>query len=543
VNYNYNKYPPAGIDLGTSNSVIAVYENKVSFKGARPLDLNCNTPSGPLLPSAVFLEEDNKDHKLIVGPGATGLRISQPEFFATAFKRRIADNSKNIRLGNKYFSAVELSKEVVKKLLAEAISQEPDFAPPGIVVSVPYYFTHIQKKNTELAAEMAIEETFGKNHPDGKPKLLGLIPEPVAAAINYCFNNRETNYNNHNILIYDFGGGTLDITICRLNISPDKLSFDVLATDGCEKFGGEDLDDVLEAYLREIFEEEFDKGKLTNKNARILRQEIRDLAKSAKEQLSYSKKANLIKVLVNGKTIDAEIKRREFEMLLKGENLQQRDFGGELKDIIDRTIKKAKIKPESIQKVLMVGGSSHIPYFKRIIELKCPSAKYISDTESIETSVAKGAAIYASYLLDITSQSNHNAFNRKLTYGKLTFRTSHTLGVQKEGELFEPIISSNTVVPASKSKTFYFSGYKNNRREQVATKKIFVYQGESSLVSNNTKIGEINLPPVYTHNRALKDIPIRITFTADENFVTIKVFIPASDINGNDITLKENLKI
>ena len=310
--YNYNNHPPTGIDLGTSNSTIAVYEHKTNFVGARAINLTCNSPVAPLLPSAILLEQDDEGEDMIVGPVALNNRISHPYMFASSFKRKIGVSTKNIQLGKSFYSSIDLSKEVIKKLLQEKMSQDLDYNPPGIVISVPYNFNHLQKSNTELALRYAIDEVFSKYNIEERPKILGLIPEPVAAAINYTFNHKNKNTNNQTILVFDFGGGTLDVTICKLSITPSEIRFEVLATDGSEKFGGEDIDDVIEGYLREIFEEEFDNKGLSNKISKMLDQQIRDLAKSSKEQLSYDKSVALIEVLKNGNTIDSKITRKVF---------------------------------------------------------------------------------------------------------------------------------------------------------------------------------------------------------------------------------------
>lgn len=539
MSHNYNKYPPAGIDLGTSNSVLAVFEKRVSYTGARPVNISDNSPAGPLLPSAVLLEDDS----LLVGTIAVNNRMTQPDLFTSAFKRKIGEDKANIKLGNKKFSPVDLGKEVIKKLLQEAISQELDFKPQGIVVAAPYNFNHIQKKNTEKVLEQAIAEIFSKYEPKNRPLLLGLIPEPVAAAINFAFNNKNNRFNDHNILIYDFGGGTLDITICKINVTPHKLNFEVLATDGCERFGGDDVDELLEGWLYDNFTEELKSDGLKDKLKLRLKQQVKNIVKSVKENLSSNEKSTFVEVLMNSNTLEGEITRKEFERILRGDNKKNRDFGNEFRTILDRIFNKARIAPDSIQTVLMVGGSSQIPYFKNLLKLKCSNANFITNKETIETGVAQGAAIYAAYLLDEKHNNHHNPFDEKLAFGSLVFRTPNTLGVKREGDLFEPIIPANSVVPASATKTFYFRGYKNNNKDLVATKIINVYQGESKLISKNTKVGEIDLPPVYVHNRELKDIPVNIRFNADENFVNIEILIPESDIMGNDIKIEEKLKL
>ena len=544
MRYDYNNFPPTGIDLGTSNSVIAVYEKKNSSARARAISLTCNSPAGPLLASAVMLEEDEEDgDQLIVGSVAVNNRISKPDMFASAFKRKIGSNEKNIKIGKRFFSAIDLSKEVIKKLLYEKILQDLEFDPPGIVVSIPYNYTHVQKKNTKLATELAIEEVFSKIKKSKQPKFLGLLPEPVAAAINYTFNNQHTNFNNHAILIFDFGGGTLDITICKLSIKPTEIRFEVLATDGSEKFGGEDIDYIIEKYLRENYKEEFDNSKLDERISRMLDQQIRDIAKTCKEDLSVVKKAPLVAVLKNGKTIDSQLTRKDFELLLKGGNFLKRDFGQELQDILNRIFKNAKISGSSIQKAILVGGSSQIPYFKKILESKCSAAEFLINSETIETGVAKGAAIYASYLLDRDFGADHGAFREKLSYGKLIFRTPSSIGVRINGGEMETIIPANTIVPAKKNKIFYFKGYADYQKQRIATKKIEVYQGEASLVDRNTKIGVIELPAIHTHGRELKNMPIKILFKADENFVDVEILVSKGSVEGKDIHLKNRLKL
>lgn len=539
--YDYEKNPPIGIDLGTSNSAIARWAN--TFKFRKSLVYNLNDQDGYLMPSALYLQEYEGKKEFIIGKQAYKRRLLEPENIVYSIKRTIGDSSQSIRLGNSLFSSVELSAEILKALF-RSVSSVGLSLPAGIVVSVPYYFTQNQNHNTKKALEKAIGEFYNSSEfgSDKAPKILGLIPEPIAAALSYSLEHMDIPIDLV-ILAMDFGGGTLDATIFSLRITGASIEFEVLATEGDSQFGGDDFDHILEEYIVE--QENISYSGLNKKEVKLQKQMIREAAKEAKEKLSYQKRFDL--VLPNlpcSKSIDSTIKRNDFEGLLVGRNSMKRNFYGEFEEILNRIIVKARISHSSITTILSIGGSTKIPFFKQIIKNNFPHASHPvpgdSEHDELFLSVAKGAAIYAAYLLDKDHGATHLPFYKEI---KLTTRTSHNLGIKQFNNKFNVLVPENTIVPTSYDKLFVPVKYADKERELVEIPEIELYQGRNDMVIHNTLIGKIRLPEIYAHNRKLDDIKIHIKFEVDVTTLNVSIHIPNSDKNKRNIEIYESINL
>ncbi|ETR72717.1 MAG: Chaperone protein dnaK [Candidatus Magnetoglobus multicellularis str. Araruama] len=244
--YDYEKYPPIGIDFGTSNSAIAKWVNTIKHTGTRVYTLNDQVQY--LMPSFVYLDSDGE---FIAGKGAYNKRIAEPDRVAACVKRKISDQSKCIPLADTFFSPIDITAKIIQAILKSCMDTGLE-KPAGIVVSVPYYFTQNQNNNIRTAVNQALQQMpqFSCLSVEQRPKLLGLIPEPVAAALSFSIANMESAMDDC-VLLYDMGGGTLDISILQLNISGPDIHFEILATDGDDSFGGEDFDHILEQYVLE----------------------------------------------------------------------------------------------------------------------------------------------------------------------------------------------------------------------------------------------------------------------------------------------------
>jgi len=534
---DYEKNPPVGIDLGTSNSSIAKWINTIKHIGTHVYTLN--DQDGNLMPSVVYRDTDGD---FLVGNAAYKKRISEPDRVCSAVKRRIHDASKNILLGDEYFSAEDVAAQIIKAIFKSCIDTGLE-NPSGVVVSVPYYFTQNQNHHVRNAVNQGIQQSFqfATLPSDKAPKLLGLIPEPVAAALSFAISNMESALDDY-ILLYDMGGGTLDITILHVIISGPNIKFEVLATDGDDTFGGEDFDHILENYV--IANETISFDGLSEKLKKSQQSRIRAEIRAAKEKLSFERTVDLIiGNLPSGQIIDIKIKQSEFESMLC-DNCNDKNYHEIFLQILDRTFKKTKISESSITKILPIGGSTQIPFFRKILENRFPKANFLhfqnNDTDSLYLSVARGASIYAAYLLDNQKKTQFLPSEKRI---QIIQRTSHPLGILSNNGRFSVIVPANQQVPYRAEKIYEPTEYADESKERILSFDIEVYQGESQLIRDNTKIGTISLPDIYAHGRNKANIKISIEFRVEATNIDVTISIPGSNYDKSDIYIQKNIHL
>ncbi len=539
--YDYEKNPPVGIDLGTSNSAVARWVNTVKITGSHAYYLN--SQSGHVMPSTAYLQEEDGKKEFLVGKIARKMRVSDPLRVAAAFKREIGDTARKIRMGNEMVSSVELSAEILKGLFISVLETVPEFDPSGLVVAVPYYFTQVQNDNTVSALEAAFKDLAGKGGGNLKNRFLGLIPEPVAAALSYSLEHIHTPMDQI-ILAVDMGGGTLDLTIFELSITGSEINFEVLGTDGSANFGGEDFDEILGAYI-------VDREGVTDDNLSpklIARQNlmIRENVMEAKEKLSANKVVDLmVSGLPCGVLLDTRIKRREFETLLGGRNILRRDFGAEFEECLQKVLQKAGLHRESTVTVLPIGGSCRIPFFRDRINAVLRNARNLqitdSEYDSLFLSVAKGAAIYAAYLLDKKNGRSHLNFDKRVNF--LT-RTSHGLAIKTARGDMSVVVPENSIVPATKRKVYVpLPKYGDRGKTSIEIPDIEVYQVGSRDEDPRVLIGKIKMPEVYTHDRKNGDIKVEVAFNVDVTRLNISIKIDGSDEDKGTIMVEESVEL
>ena len=539
---DYEANPPIGIDLGTTNSAIARWVNRPRLTGSQVYALNQAGSDNDkhLLNSVVYLEYVDGNEALIVGRVAYKQRIAEPDRVALAFKRTIGNPNTEIQLGDQSFTPIDMSAEVIKALLEDCISQGLR-KPEGIVVSVPYYFKQSQKHNTRLAVERAIAETFAALPEAERPPLLELIPEPVAAALNYAFDHLHLPLN-QTILTFDLGGGTLDLMLLRLKMTGTKIDFEVLATAGKANFGGEDFDEVLEAYVIDTEAIAFDAQDF--KRARQDQSKLRKEIITAKELLSSHPTADISGIqFSDGRYVDTTVSRKEFETLLHGRNIHGRNFGREIEELLDRCLDKARVAASSVTTILPIGGSAQIPFFQQILTNRFAHANMVQahNREQLLYSVAKGAALYAAYLLDRSQTALHQHLNFDREIALLT-RTSHNLGIRRFDGKISVIIPANTPIfqnlPHKAVKHYW--PVPSSDPERIHLPEVDIYQGEDG---DYTKIGRIPVPTSYTHGREPEEIDIKVEFQVTATTANIQVVIPKGDKEKQDIHLFESIHL
>lgn len=477
-----------GIDLGTTNSLIAYYTEE----GAKIIP---NRLGKNLTPSVVSVDEEGQ---VYVGETAKERAALYPESSASVFKRDMGSNRKYHlgkrryrKAGVEYekdwdFSAQELSALVLKALKEDAehyLGQTIEEA----VISVPAYFNEDRRRATKLAGEMA---GF---------KVERIISEPTAAAVAYGLYQQDKDAR---FLVFDLGGGTLDVSI--LEMFGDILEVHSVAGDNF--LGGEDFTDVL---VDMFFEDhpEIDRQSL---DARTLRH-IRKKAEECKLGMDTDA-PDVMRCVIGEKVIEYSVNEKKYEAKCS-------DLFDRIKIPVKRSISDAGIKVSDIDKVVLIGGATKMNMVRRFV---AKMFRNIPDCSiNPDEAVALGAAIQG-------AMKERNQAVKELI---LTDVCPFTLGTEvtidredgsKESGHYHPIIERNTVIPASRTDTFYTS-YDNQRKLRVD-----VLQGESRFAKNNLYLGEIvvNVPPdkagregidvTYTYDiNSLLEVQVRVLSTGE----------------------------
>jgi molecular chaperone HscA len=460
-----------GIDLGTTNSLVAyVKEGKAEAVKDRK---NKHT----LVPSVIHF---SKEGKIVVGDDAKEMLIEDPQHTIYSVKRLMGKSFKDvknyeqhfgyqiidddteslvkIRVGDKFFTPIELSAEILKTL-KKRIENELNSEVSKAVITVPAYFNDAQRQATRDAGKLAGLD------------VLRIVNEPTAASLAYGLGKQDA----QTIAVYDLGGGTFDISILQIQ---DGI-FEVLSTNGDTFLGGDDFDRAIVDFW--VKKNNLDPAAISaNKH---LSQELRLKAEEAKKTLSSS---DFFNEKLN--EIDCAISRNEFESLIQ-------PFVEKTVDCCRQALKDAKLKTTDIHHIVMVGGSTRVPLVKNTVGRFFEREVY--DKLDPDEVVALGAAIQADVL----------AGNQKDVL--LLDITPLSLGIETVGGLMDTIVPRNTKVPvrAGRQYTTSIDGQKNL--------KIAVYQGERDLVENNRQLGEFILRDIPPMPAGLPKIEVQFIINAD----------------------------
>lgn len=455
-----------GIDLGTTNSCVAVME------GDRAVIIP-NAEGGRTTPSVVAFSGSGER---IVGDKAKRQAAVNVERTISSIKREMGtDYRKNI--DGKAFSAQEISAMILSKLKKDA-EQFLGESVQDAVITVPAYFNDAQRQATKDAGRIA-----GLN-------VKRIINEPTAAALSYGLDNGQT----QRILVYDLGGGTFDVSV--IEIGDDLI--EVLATAGDNHLGGDDFDERLAQFIVKDFQKQ-QKVKIEKDITALHR--IREEAEKAKKELSFAENYNMNLPFIT---------TRKGEPVHLQMNITRRMFEEMIKDLIDRTeapvksaLADASLRPSDIDKVLLVGGSTRIPAVvekvKRLIGKE--PGKGINPDEC----VALGAAIQGGKLSDDCSLTVGSRANEMI----LMDVTPLSLSIETLGGISNRIIERNETIPVRQSKIFTTAA---NFQTSVDVK---VYQGERKFARDNKFLGNFRLEGI---KRAFAGTPqIEVTFDIDVN--------------------------
>ena len=450
-----------GIDLGTTNSVVAVME------GGEPTVIT-NQEGSRLTPSVVGFA---KNGERLVGQLAKRQAVSNPDRTISSIKRHMGEGSYRVTIDDKKYSPEEISAMILQKLKADAEAYLGETVSQA-VITVPAYFNDSQRQATKDAGKIAGLE------------VLRIVNEPTAASLAYGIDKTD----DHTIMVYDLGGGTFDVSILDVG---DGV-FEVKATNGDTHLGGDDFDKKIMDWMVD----EFKKAEgIDLSTDRMAMQRLREAAEKAKIELSGVMSTNINLPFITAgadgpKHLDMDLTRAKFESMTA--DLVERTMGP-----VRQAMSDAGLSTSDISKVILVGGSSRIPAVQAAIKAFMGKEPYKGVNP--DECVAVGAAIQAGVL------SGEEGTGNVL----LLDVTPLSLGIETLGGVMTKLIDANTTIPCKKSQVF--STAEDNQPEVT----IHVLQGERQFARDNKSIGRFNLAGIAPARRGVPQI--EVTFDIDAN--------------------------